>query len=95
MEGCISSQLKKYGTGFEAGEHSGAALRGRRRMPIGARFPPSDQGVGRYVEFFNRLSGKPPDPAEEGWKHLPRSVPILASHHRSNNRLKSLSAGIR
>ena len=26
-------------------------------MPVGARPPPSDQGVGRYVEFFNGLIG--------------------------------------
>ena len=55
-----NSLLKKYGTGFEAGEQSGAALCGRHEMAIGARLPSSDQGVGRYVEFFDgrlRLSG--------------------------------------
>jgi len=51
------SLLKKYGAGFEAVEHSGAALCGRHGMPIGARLSPSDQGVERYVEFFNRLIG--------------------------------------
>ena len=50
-----SSRCEHPGTPGEAGEHSGAALRSRRRMAIGARSPPSDQGVGRYVEFFNRL----------------------------------------
>ncbi len=40
---------------FPTGEHSGAALRGRRRTPIGARPPPSEQGVGRDVECLTTV----------------------------------------
>ncbi len=49
------SDQRPCGTGLEADGHGGATLRGRHRMPIGARLPPFDQGVGRYVGFFNRL----------------------------------------